>query len=68
MNISHLYNKDIKYPDKTNEDFMWLMGLILGDGHIDLKNNKINIVGHQSGKMFVFVGNKGNPLPDLALF
>ena len=47
MNTSHLYNKDLKIPKETNEDFMWLMGLLLGDGHIDLKNNKINIATHE---------------------
>ncbi len=47
MNISYLYNKKINYPQKTNEDFMWLMGLIIGDGHIDLNTNKINIATHE---------------------
>ncbi len=47
MNTSYLYNKKINYPKETNEDFMWLMGLILGDGHIDMKYNKINIATHE---------------------
>jgi Fe-S cluster assembly scaffold protein SufB len=48
MNTSHLYNKKIIIPKETNADFMWLMGLILGDGHIDISNNKINIATHQN--------------------
>ncbi|MEK6895819.1 MAG: Fe-S cluster assembly protein SufB [Nanoarchaeota archaeon] len=48
MQTSHLYNKNITYPKETDEEFMWLMGLILGDGHIDLKQNKINIATHQT--------------------
>ena len=47
MKISHLYNKDITYPKETNDNFMWLMGLIIGDGHIDIKSNKINIATHE---------------------
>ncbi len=47
MDVSHLYNKNIVYPTETSENFMWLMGLIVGDGHIDLKNNKINIATHE---------------------
>ncbi len=45
INISYLYG-DIRIPEETNEDFMWLMGLLLGDGHVDVKNNKINIATH----------------------
>jgi len=45
MNISHLYNK-ITIPKETNEDFMWLMGILLGDGYIYIKNNNINIATH----------------------
>ncbi len=48
MNTSHLYNKKIKTPKQTNEDFMWLMGLILGDGFVDMKENKINIATHET--------------------
>ncbi len=48
IHTGHLYNKDIVIPDETNEDFMWLMGLLLGDGHVDLKQNKINIATHES--------------------
>ena len=46
MNTSHLYNQEIKLPSKTSEDFMWLMGLLLGDGYVDLKQNKVNIATH----------------------
>ncbi|MCF7872003.1 SufD family Fe-S cluster assembly protein [Candidatus Woesearchaeota archaeon] len=44
MSINHLYKK-IKQPKETNEDLMWLLGILLGDGHIYLnkKNAKINI-------------------------
>ena len=45
MSTRHLYN-ELTIPKKTDEDFMWLMGLILGDGHIDSKRNKINIATH----------------------
>ena len=31
MDTSYLYNKNIKIPEETNKDFMWLMGLIMGD-------------------------------------
>lgn len=47
MKTNHLYNKEIKIPQETNEDFMWLMGLIVGDGHIDMHQNKINIAAHE---------------------
>ena len=47
MDTSYLYNKNIKIPEETNKDFMWLMGLLMGDSHIDLKNNKINIATHE---------------------
>lgn len=47
LNTSHLYHQNLVVPAQTNEDFMWLMGLILGDGHIDLKQNKINIATHE---------------------
>jgi len=47
MNTSHLYNKNINVPKETNEDFMWLAGILIGDGHIDLKQNKINIATHE---------------------
>ena len=46
MNTSHLYN-DIKIPLETNDDIMWIIGLLLGDGHIDLKQNKINLATHE---------------------
>ena len=46
MNSSYLYNKNIVIPEKTNEDFMWLCGILIGDGHIDTKQNKINIATH----------------------
>jgi len=47
MNSSHLYNKDITLPKETSEEFMWLCGILLGDGHIDLRYNKINIATHE---------------------
>ena len=47
MNTSYLYNRGITYPEETNDNLMWLMGLILGDGYIDLKHNKINIATHE---------------------
>ena len=47
MNTSHLYNENITIPEKTNEAFMWLMGILLGDGHVDLNANKINIATHE---------------------
>ncbi|MBI4148047.1 Fe-S cluster assembly protein SufB [Candidatus Woesearchaeota archaeon] len=43
MNTKHLFNENITLLKETTEDFMWLMGLLLGDGHIDTKHNKINI-------------------------
>ncbi len=48
INISHLYNKNLRIPIKTNEEFMWLMGILLGDGFIDNKYNKINIATHHT--------------------
>ncbi|MDO8626643.1 MAG: Fe-S cluster assembly protein SufB [Candidatus Magasanikbacteria bacterium] len=45
MSTKHLYNP-IASPSHTNEDFMWLMGLLIGDGHIDKKRNKINLATH----------------------
>ena len=41
----HLYN-DILVPKETTADFMWLMGLLTGDGHVDIQQNKINIATH----------------------
>ena len=46
MDTKHLYNQKIKIPKKTNSHFMWLVGIILGDGHVDKKQNKINIATH----------------------
>ncbi|MEK6886612.1 MAG: LAGLIDADG family homing endonuclease [Nanoarchaeota archaeon] len=48
MNTSYLHNNNIKIPKQTNDDFMWLMGLLLGDGHVDIKQNKINIATHET--------------------
>jgi len=48
MKTDHLYNKNISIPQETNEDFMWLMGILLGDGYIDNKHNKINIATHHT--------------------
>ncbi len=46
MNIKHLF-KQVKWPKETTEDFMWFLGMVLGDGNIwfDEKNGgaKINI-------------------------
>src|SRR3989338_4562572 len=42
---AHLYN-DILIPKETTADFMWLMGLLTGDGHVDIQQNKINIATH----------------------
>lgn len=50
MDAKSLYNPAIIYPKETNEDFMWLMGILIGDGHIDLKSNKINIALHTTDK------------------
>ena len=47
MKTNHLYN-DISIPKETNGDFMWLMGILIGDGYIDIKHNKINIATHIS--------------------
>ncbi len=47
VNTSYLYNKDITIPKETNDDFMWLSGILVGDGYVDTKNNKINIAVHE---------------------
>lgn len=47
MNTLHLYNKNLEIPEKTDDDFMWVMGILLGDGYIDLKRNKITIATHE---------------------
>ena len=46
MNTIHLYS-DTKISHKTNDDVMWLIGLLLGDGHVDIKQNKINLAVHE---------------------
>ena len=43
MTTKHLFNAQIKLPTETTPDFMWLAGILIGDGHIDVENNKINI-------------------------
>ena len=48
VHTKYLYNHAITLPKETNEDLMWLAGILLGDGHIDLKNNKINIATHHT--------------------
>jgi len=48
MSTSHLYNSEVLIPKETTEDFMWLMGILIGDGHVDLENNKINIATHET--------------------
>ncbi|MBI2140667.1 Fe-S cluster assembly protein SufB [Candidatus Woesearchaeota archaeon] len=47
MPTKHLYQQGLIFPEKTDEDFMWLMGLLLGDGHIDKVHNKINLATHE---------------------
>lgn len=48
MSLNNHYNK-IKFPEETNEDLMWFLGLLLGDGHIwkDKSGGKINIAIHE---------------------
>lgn len=48
MNAKTLYNDDIIIPIETNNEFMWLMGIMLGDGFIDTKSNKMNIAINQT--------------------
>ncbi|MEK6848784.1 MAG: Fe-S cluster assembly protein SufB, partial [Nanoarchaeota archaeon] len=48
INSSYLYNRKIIIPKYTNEDFMWLAGILLGDGCVDIKHNKINIAAHET--------------------
>ena len=47
MPTKHLYN-ELLIPKQTSADLMWLAGLLVGDGHIDLKRGKINLATHQS--------------------
>ncbi|MBI2147411.1 SufD family Fe-S cluster assembly protein [Candidatus Woesearchaeota archaeon] len=47
MDTSHLYNERITIPNRTSDEFMWIAGLLMGDGHISLKSNKVNIATHQ---------------------
>lgn len=48
MNIAHLYQK-ITLPKYSTNDFMWFLGLLIGDGHVyyNKKNAKINIAVHE---------------------
>jgi Fe-S cluster assembly scaffold protein SufB/intein/homing endonuclease len=48
MQAKTLYNQDITVPRETDNDFMWLMGILLGDGFIDIKSNKMNIAIHKT--------------------
>ena len=48
MDTSYLYNKDIRIPKETSKGLMWLMGILLGDGYVDLEQNKINIATHET--------------------
>lgn len=45
--MAHLYNQELRVPPETTADFMWLAGLLIGDGHVDLRQNKINIATHE---------------------
>ncbi len=46
MNDRHLYNPEVIIPKMTDNDFMWLTGILLGDGSIHKDLNKINIALH----------------------
>ncbi|MFT4311661.1 MAG: SufD family Fe-S cluster assembly protein [Candidatus Woesearchaeota archaeon] len=46
MSTKHLHNSKITIPKKTNPDLMWLLGLLIGDGFVDVSQNKINIATH----------------------
>ena len=48
MNARELYNQELTLPMETSSDFMWMMGVMLGDGSIDIKSNKMNIAVHQT--------------------
>ena len=48
MNAKTLYNEEIIIPKETSHKFMWLMGIMLGDGFIDVKSNKMNIAVHKT--------------------
>src|SRR3989344_3692558 len=48
VDISYRYNKEIRIPEETNEDFMWLMGILLGDGYVDSDYNKTKIATHET--------------------
>ena len=50
VNSAYLYTPEIIIPKETNEDFLWLLGILLGDGHIDKKNNKINMAVYEKEK------------------
>jgi len=52
LNARTLYNQKITFPSQTTADFMWVMGNLLGDGHIDYNSNKINIAIHKSANDF----------------
>ena len=51
MNLKNHYRKDISVPTETDEDFMWFMGIMLGDGFIDVKNHKINLAIHETDSL-----------------
>lgn len=54
INVKHLFKK-IKWPTETNEEFMWFLGILLGDGNIwiDKKSGraKINIAIPESSDL-----------------
>lgn len=46
MTSKHLFNQELRIPKETSSELMWLLGILLGDGHVDIKENKINIATH----------------------
>ncbi len=48
MNSKSLFNQEIILPKYSNNDFMWFLGILLGDGFVDNKSNKINIALHKT--------------------
>lgn len=46
MKSKHLFNLSLFIPQETTPELMWLMGILLGDGHVDVGQNKINIATH----------------------
>lgn len=46
MSSRYLYNQNLLIPEQTTPELMWFLGILLGDGHVDIKQNKINIATH----------------------